>query len=281
MAGSRRLKKQYTVPRKRWDKNRFERERVLLTEYGLKNKRELRRIETILRKKRENARKLLALGAEKREERQRVLMLSLDRMGLLKQGATLDDVLGLTVKELLERRMQTMVWRKNLANTIEQARQFIAHGHIAINGKKVNCPGYIVLRDEEGKISYFGKPMKIKLEKKEDAKLIKKLHAGKHGLNAHAGSAAEAEAIAAEGGRGSGTAEEGKADAKAGGKESAKAADGAASADDEAGTGEATKVTSAEDETVPSDIPGAKPEKEEIIGFPGTADETDEGKAGM
>lgn len=258
MAGSRRLKKQYTVPRKRWDKNRFERERVLLTEYGLKNKRELRRAETILRKKRENARKLLAHGVEKREERQMVLMLSLDRMGLLKHEATLDDVLGLTVKELLERRMQTIVWRKNLANTIEQARQFIVHGHIAINGRKVNCPGYIVLRGEDEKITYFGKPMKIKVEKKDDAKLIKKLHDGKH-LSPHAGSVSEKEAIAAEGTvtAGAGAAEGGAGVAEGG-----------------TGEGAAAEIESADDETMPSDIPGAgEEEKKEIIGFPGTSDE--------
>ncbi|MBU0662445.1 30S ribosomal protein S4 [Candidatus Micrarchaeota archaeon] len=170
MAGSRRLKKQYEVPRKKWDKVRIAEEKELKATYGLKNKRELRKLETTLRKKRENARKMLALSTEERGGRDKQLMQNLDRTGLLKSNATLDDVLSLTVKELLERRLQTIVWRKNLANTTIQARQFITHGHIAVNGKKMNCPGYLVTRDDEGKIAYFGKPMVLKVEKKVEKK---------------------------------------------------------------------------------------------------------------
>jgi len=172
MAGSRRLKKQYEVPRKKWDKARIAEEKELKATYGLKNKRELRKLETTLRRKRENARKMLALGTEERGGRDKQLMQNLDRTGLLKSNATLDDVLSLTVKELLERRLQTIVWRKNLANTPIQARQFITHGHIAVNGRKMNCPGYLVTRDDEGRVAYFGKPMVIKVEKKAEKKAV-------------------------------------------------------------------------------------------------------------
>ena len=65
------------------------------------------------------------MNQEERVKREGELMGSLERSGLLKANATLDDVLSLSIEELLERRLQTIVWRQNLANTIGQARQFI------------------------------------------------------------------------------------------------------------------------------------------------------------
>ncbi len=69
--------------------------------------------------------------------------------------AVLDDVLDLTVEDVLERRLQTIVFRKGLAKTIYQARQLITHGHIAIGNRKVTVPGYIVTREDESQITYF------------------------------------------------------------------------------------------------------------------------------
>jgi small subunit ribosomal protein S4 len=77
-------------------------------------------------------------------------------MGILtKENATLDDILGLTEESYLERRLQTIVYRKGLARTIYQARQLIVHGHIAINGKRVTSPGYIVMKGEEDLIDFY------------------------------------------------------------------------------------------------------------------------------
>ena len=79
----------------------------------------------------------------------------LTKMGILPENATLDDILNLTVEDFLERRLQTLVYRQGLANTIKQARQMIVHGHIAIDGKRVTAPGYIVEKDEESKIGFY------------------------------------------------------------------------------------------------------------------------------
>src|SRR3989344_1511089 len=73
---------------------------------------------------------------------------------------------------LLEKRLQTMVFRKGLANSVKQARQFITHGHIAINGKRVSSPGYIVPVSEAQAIGWYRKPIKIENEK--PAKDLKK-----------------------------------------------------------------------------------------------------------
>ncbi len=170
MGDTRKTKKHYASPKKRWDKTRIESEKVVIETYGLKNKRELRRTETILRAKRDNGRKLLVFDAEERQKRENELMQSLNRIGIFKSEASLDDVLSLNVQEFLERRLQTIVWRKNLAKTIKQARQFIVHGHIAINGKKLDCPGYLVLADEEDKIAYFKRPIEMEPKKADDKK---------------------------------------------------------------------------------------------------------------
>ena len=61
---------------------------------------------------------------------------------------------------MLERRLQTIVFRKGLAKTVKQARQLTVHGFIAVDGRKINRPGYIVDVKEEAGISYY-KPIDI------------------------------------------------------------------------------------------------------------------------
>ncbi|MFH1257206.1 MAG: 30S ribosomal protein S4 [Candidatus Diapherotrites archaeon] len=174
MGDPKKTSRQYERPKKRWQKQRIESEKKILEIYGLKNKRELRRAETILRKKRQSARKLLALPLEKREKKERELVESLIRMGLFKAKATADDILSLSIEELLERRLQTIIWRKNLAKTVKQARQFIAHGHIAVNGVKTTSPSYIVRHGEEAKIAYYKRPIMLEPPKKDSKEKMKK-----------------------------------------------------------------------------------------------------------
>jgi len=99
------------------------------------------------------ARGLLAAPPDVRKERESILLGRLVRLGLLKEGATLDDVLSLKVEDLLERRLQTIVWRRGLAKTIHQSRQLIVHGHVTIGGRVVDRPGYLVSREEEQMVS--------------------------------------------------------------------------------------------------------------------------------
>ena len=144
----RRSRKKYETPRRPWDKARIEEEKKLMRLYGLRRKREIWRAEAIVRKYRRIAR---ALIAKKDKKIERMLLDKLSKLGIL-EAQSIDDVLGMTVENILERRLQTVVWRKGLANTPKQARQLIVHGHIAINGRKVTWPSYIVPKDEEDKI---------------------------------------------------------------------------------------------------------------------------------
>lgn len=154
MGDPRKPRKKWIGPKHPWRKERLVYEMRLVGEYGLRNKRELWIAQTIIRKFRHQARSLLAVPQEIREKVERALLRRLHKLGLLPENATLDDVLSLSVEDLLERRLQTIVYRKGLARTIYQARQLIVHGHIAIAGRRITAPGYLVTRDEEDLIDY-------------------------------------------------------------------------------------------------------------------------------
>jgi small subunit ribosomal protein S4 len=171
MGDPRKTRKKFKRPLKIWDKTNIEREKTLVQAFGLKNKREIWKMETTLSKKRYSARSLLALPLEERMQREQELLKSLARLGVLDEKASLDDVLTLTVESLLERRLQTIVWRKGLANTAKQARQFITHGHIAIGGRRATAPGHMVTAEEEKKLGYYsGKKMELAPPVKEEKK---------------------------------------------------------------------------------------------------------------
>lgn len=159
MGDPKKRRKAYQRPRKSFQKERIVSEKEAKESYGLKNKREYFRAESVIRTKRATARKLLALDLEQRLKREKELLDSLVRQGILNGKPTLEDVLVLTPEALLERRLQTIVWRKGLANTAKQARQFITHGHIQVNGTKVNKPGYLVRSSDEGSIKYHKQEM--------------------------------------------------------------------------------------------------------------------------
>ncbi|MEM5872477.1 MAG: 30S ribosomal protein S4 [Candidatus Aenigmatarchaeota archaeon] len=158
-----RQKKKYEKPLRIWDRERIEAEKKLLKEYGLRRKKEIWRMESILRKYRRIARNL---AAKRDKEKEKILLDKLNKLGLLKPDASLDDVLALTVENLLERRLQTLVYRKGLANTIKQARQLIVHGHIALDGRRVRWPSMLIPLADENKIGFYKKEIGEKIEKK-------------------------------------------------------------------------------------------------------------------
>jgi small subunit ribosomal protein S4 len=92
------------------------------------------------------------LVARKDKEKEKTLIEKLIKIGVLKPGNTLEDVLALTVEDILERRLQTIVYRKGLANSLKHSRQLIVHGHVKINGRKITYPSYLVPKEEENKI---------------------------------------------------------------------------------------------------------------------------------
>ncbi|MCH8324437.1 MAG: 30S ribosomal protein S4 [Thaumarchaeota archaeon] len=120
--------------------------------FGLKTKRELWKARTELSRLRKQARSLLALRQEVRQEKEPILMKSLSKIGLVGDDSTLDDVLNLQVTDLLSRRLQTVVLKKFGFKTPYQARQAVVHGHIMIGDRIVNIPSYTVSTEEENNI---------------------------------------------------------------------------------------------------------------------------------
>jgi len=152
------LRRTYDRPKHPWEAARMDEERKLLVKYGLKNKRELWKAQSILRGFRGQARELAArlrAGEEQAQRETDGLLGRLTRLGVLPVGSpTIDDVLALRVEELLERRFEWIAFQKGLAPTANGARQLIVHGHLAIGDHRVTRPGYLIPAAEEPLITY-------------------------------------------------------------------------------------------------------------------------------
>ena len=148
-------RKKYSSPLKPWEKDRIAEELKLIGKYGLRNKKEIWRLNYKLSNFRRRARRTLTLSEEDRKHALKDLNTRLYNLGIASIDASIDHILGLTIGDFMERRLQTIVYNKGLALTPYQARQLIIHGHISINGKRVSSPGRLVLRNEEGSIEFF------------------------------------------------------------------------------------------------------------------------------
>ncbi len=158
MGDPKKPRRSFDTPAHPWQGERIKNEHELVKNYGLKNKREFWKAQTVLRNLRAQSRELqarLRTGEEQANIETEKLLGKCARMGLLPmEGSTLDDVLALNEEKILERRLQTVVASKGLANTPKQARQMIVHGHVFLDGRRVTVPGYIVKRAEESSIEY-------------------------------------------------------------------------------------------------------------------------------
>lgn len=149
MGDPRKPKKSYHRPRRIWTTDQLNAELYILGSFGLRNKRELWKAQTEVARFRNQARALLALATEARTEKESRLLKSLNRLGLVNESSSLDDVLNLKIEDLLERRLQTIVMKKAGTKSPHQARQVVVHGHVSIGDRIVNLPGYIVKKEEE------------------------------------------------------------------------------------------------------------------------------------
>jgi small subunit ribosomal protein S4 len=154
MGHPRRIRKKYSTPRHPWQKVRIDEEKTLRKSYGVKNKKEIWKMGAVLRGLTTQAKKLVvdtsAQGVFERE----TLLNRLRSYGLVAGDAGTEEVLGITIENVMDRRLQTLVCKKGLANTSKQARQFITHKHITVGGKKVSSPSYLVTLKEEPTIAF-------------------------------------------------------------------------------------------------------------------------------
>ncbi len=155
MGDPRRIGQKYSKPRHPWQLQRLEEERVLVKDYGLKNKKEIWKLKSMLKRFTDQASHLIAATGTQADKEKQQLFQRLQRLGLLGTQPQLDNVLDLTLTSFLDRRLQTIVFRKGLARTALQARQFIGHRHILVNGQAVTIPSYLVLTSEEPTITFL------------------------------------------------------------------------------------------------------------------------------
>ncbi len=153
-------KKTYSKPTHPWQKERIEEEKSLLKEFGLKNKEEVWKVASLLRKYTKQTKTLIPLNTPQSEIEKAQLLKKLSSLGLIEETAKLEDILTITLKDILNRRLQTLVYKNKLAKSIRQARQFIAHKHIIVGDKKITSPSYLVPKKEESLINFaFNSPL--------------------------------------------------------------------------------------------------------------------------
>ena len=144
-------------PRRPFEKERLDAELKLVGEYGLKNKKEVWRVQMALSKIRQAARTLLTLDDDdpKRIFEGDALMRRMYRYGLLDESQTkLDYVLALTPADVLERRLQTLVFKLGLAKSVHHARVLIRQRHIRVGKQVVNVPSFMVRVDAQKHVDF-------------------------------------------------------------------------------------------------------------------------------
>lgn len=156
MGDPKKARKKYSRPRSPWRADQLAQELYTLGTFGLRNKRELWKAQTNLSSIRKQARTLLAATEAVRLREERKLLNSLMRKGLVKEGAILDDILSLTVEDVLARRLQSMVFKKGMAVSPLHARQLITHGHVMVGERRITVPGYMVGSEEEESVKVTG-----------------------------------------------------------------------------------------------------------------------------
>jgi len=185
MGQTKKIRKKYSTPIHPWQRERIIEEKDILREYGLKNKKEIWKYSARLRSARDQVKKIVAnIRLEQSAKEREQLMQKLLKYGIISKDSKVEDILDLKTKYFLERRLQTVVFRKGLARSTKQSRQFITHGHILVNGKKITAPSYFLSKDEEAKLEFRAtsnlskidhpeRTIKEKIEKEKKEKIIK------------------------------------------------------------------------------------------------------------
>ncbi len=152
MGDIKRKRKRFSKPKKIYELKRIISENILIKKYGLKNKKEIWKAKSSISRFRKRAKKLISENTEKKEK----FFKKLNKIGFKTEN--ISDVLALNEEDLLERRLQTFVFKKKIANSPKQARQLIVHKRILVNGNVVNTPSFLITKNLEDNILL--KPLK-------------------------------------------------------------------------------------------------------------------------
>ncbi len=153
MGDPKRIRKKYETPSHPWIKSRIEEDSRIRKTYVTGNKKEIWRMESVLKNFKTQAKKFIVLDTPQSKVETQQLFKKIKELGLL-QDVSFDSILGLTIDNMMDRRLQTIVFKKGLARSMKQARQFIVHEHIVINGAVITSPNYLVRVKEESSIGF-------------------------------------------------------------------------------------------------------------------------------
>ncbi len=161
-----RKRKRYSKPLKPFESTRIKKENLLLEKYGLKNKREIWKAKEKVKRIREEAIKFLTATKEEQE----LFLSRLKKLGFVGEKARIDDALAINEETIFNRRLQTIVLKKEIAKTAKGARQLVVHGHIKIGERTVDIPSYLVSKKEEQETKIKEKTKNKKIEEKKEKK---------------------------------------------------------------------------------------------------------------
>jgi small subunit ribosomal protein S4 len=178
MGSPKKQRKKFSKPSHPWQKERILAEQELLKEYGLNRKYEIWKMNSILKNFTRQAKNLITTENPQVEKEKNQLLTKLSSLGLTGKDAKIEDVLSLTLKDIMERRLQTLVFRKNLSSSVSQARQFIVHEHISLGDKTITAPSYLVPLEQEGILQFSqgsaiastSHPIRVVIKKEKEAK---------------------------------------------------------------------------------------------------------------
>tara|TARA_Y100000310_G_C20694493_1_gene824582 strand:+ start:3039 stop:3761 length:723 start_codon:yes stop_codon:yes gene_type:complete len=154
MGDPKKQRKKYETPNHPWEKERIEEEKQVSKDFGLRNKKEIWKMQSNLKNITAQIKRLMGLPVEQSEVLKNKLHKKLVHLGLIETATPIEEAMDLSLQDVMNRRLQSLVVKKGLARSMNQSRQFITHEHIMIGGKKVTAPSYLVPIDEESTIAF-------------------------------------------------------------------------------------------------------------------------------
>src|SRR3989338_9405222 len=115
MGDPKKLKKNYWTQAHPWNKNAIETGKKLKQEYGLRNTKEILIANSFLKRYKTIAKKLTAHKTVQKEKEKSQVLGKLSRLGLLPAQSELYQILTMEIRNVLESRLQSFVYRKDLA----------------------------------------------------------------------------------------------------------------------------------------------------------------------
>lgn len=154
MGDPKRQRKKYSGPLHPWVKERIEEERETKRQYGVRRKNEIWKMDSFLRNMLRRAKVIIGARTQQAEVEKAQLLHKAHSLGFIQKGARIEDILNIKLKDVMDRRLQTILVKKNMARTVGQARQFIVHGHVNVGDKRITSPSYLVKMEEEASVAF-------------------------------------------------------------------------------------------------------------------------------